>query len=93
MPAKNQSEVVADLAVLLADFQDREYPGEITAETLFFGDLGFMSIDAIVLGETLEAKYQQKFPFNTFLAELSQRGAEDITVGELAAFVATNLNA
>jgi len=90
MSPQNTGEVVADLATLLANFQDQEYPGEITASTLFFNDLGFMSIDAVVLGETLENRYQQKFPFNRFLADLSARGAEDISVGELAEFVAAN---
>ena len=80
--------ILADLAKLLADFQGREYSGTIDRTTLFFADLGFASIDAIVLGETLEAFYAQKLPFNAFLASAGRSGSQDISVGELVDFLA-----
>ena len=85
------TQVVADLAELLADFQGREYSGVIGRETRFFSDLGFVSIDAVILGETLVARYEQEIPFPQYLAEAQQRGAEDLEVGDLADFLAAHL--
>ena len=64
------------MADLLANFQDREYSGIIDRETRFFTDMGFVSIDAVVLGETLATHYQQEIPFPKFLAAAQQRGAD-----------------
>jgi acyl carrier protein len=83
--------VMADLAEILANFEGREYSGPIVAETRFFGDLGLASIDAIVLGETLQDRYGVPLPFGDLLAELGQRDDRDMTIGELAAFLKRHL--
>jgi acyl carrier protein len=88
---KTYDEIVADLAGILRNFEDRDYSGEIGPETLFFGDLGFASIEAVILGERLEEHYGQKIPFNKFLSELMQSGEEDIAVGRLAEFLKREL--
>jgi len=80
-------EVMEHLACLLRNFNGREYSGEIDPQTLFFADLGMMSIDAVVLAETLEREYGRRFPFPQFLAGLAARGAEDMPVGELVEFL------
>lgn len=85
---KTSPEIVTDLSDLLANFQGREYSGTIDRDTQFFADLGFASIDAIILGETLEARYGRKIGFTQFLAEAMNRNAQDVTVGELADFLA-----
>ena len=85
---KTSEEIVAELAQLLANFQGREYAGEISRGTLFFAELGFASIDAIVLGEKLETRYERKIDFNNFLSEAMERQAQDISVGELADYLA-----
>jgi len=90
MPTQHQ--IQSELAVLLANFQGREYDDEINAETLFFGDLGFASIDAIVLGETLEIQYGQEIPFQRFLKQLADEQVQDIVVGRLAAFLTAVLD-
>jgi acyl carrier protein len=89
---KNSAAILADLSGILANFQGREYSGEIGRETQFFTDLGFASIDAVVLGEKLEGHYGRKIPFNKFLAEAARRQAQDLRVGELADFLAEHLN-
>jgi acyl carrier protein len=89
---KSYDEIIADLQGILRNFEDREYSGPIGPETLFFGDLGFASIEAVILGERLEEHYGQKIPFNKFLAELMQSGAEDIAVGKLAEFLERELS-
>lgn len=80
------------LAETLAHFQGREYPEPIGAHTWFFADLGFTSIDAVILGETLETQLACKLPFATFLAELAKAGAEDLNVGQLAHFLAQHVH-
>jgi acyl carrier protein len=91
MSGSTREQVLADLADLLRNFNGREYSGDIGPETLFFSDLGMMSIDAVVLAETLEQRYGRRFPFPKFLAGLAERGAQDLSVGELAEFLAQNL--
>ena len=91
MGTKTADEILGDLSTLLSDFQGREYSGEIGPSTLFFEDLGFASIDAVVLGETLETMYQQKIPFNKFLISLRQQQVQDIEVGRLAEFLSEHL--
>lgn len=87
----NADTVLADLAALLANFQGREYSDPIGRETRFFADLGFASIDAVVLGETLEKRYGRKLPFSELLAELGGRQVEDLEVGVLADFLSRHL--
>ena len=45
----------------------------------------------MVLGETLEAMYKQKIPFNKFLITLRQQQVQDIEVGRLAEFLRESL--
>ncbi len=92
MPGTTYSEIVADLAELLRNFEGREYSGYIGPETRFFGDLGFASIDAVILGEKLEAYYGRKIAFNKFLVQVMQSGAEDLEVGQLAEFLNQEFN-
>ena len=79
--------ILQELAGILSDFNGKEYSGEIGAKTLFFADLGLVSIDAVILAETLETAYGRRFAFGDFLTGLRTRGARDIEVGELAAFL------
>jgi acyl carrier protein len=84
--------VLDDLVGILRNFPRREYFGEIDRGTRFFDDLAMVSIDAVVLGEKLEERYGFKFPFNELIADLRDRQAEDIEVGELADFIYFHLS-
>ncbi len=86
--AMSEADYLADLAALLADFQGREYSGPIGPETRFFADLGLASIDAVVLGEELQSRYGRPLAFGELMGELGQRADRDLTIGELAAFLA-----
>lgn len=92
MSTLTHDQILNDLASMLKNFHGREYDGEITPQTLFFGDLGLASIDAVVLGETIEDHYGRKVPFDRFLAELGQRAVRDIEMNELAGFLHRHLN-
>jgi acyl carrier protein len=65
---------------------------EVTEQTGIFSDLGFESIDAIALGSTLEEHYDRSLPFAEFLTRIKEQNLSDITVGQLVAFLAENLN-
>jgi acyl carrier protein len=84
-------DIMSDLAATLRNFHGREYSGAITPRTQFFADLGLASIDAVVLGETLEQRYAHRLPFDAFMADLGRRAVRDVEVGELAAFVHKHL--
>lgn len=87
-----ESDILDDLAQVLSNFQGREYFDAIGSETRFFADLGFASIDAIVLGETLQAHYDRPLPFGELMAELGRRENRDLSMGELAAFLVRHLH-
>jgi acyl carrier protein len=84
--------VLDDLVQILRDFPGREFFGEIDRRTRFFDDLGMVSIDAVLLGEKLEQRYGYRFPFNELIADLIERQAEDLEVGELADFIHLHLS-
>ena len=87
MTSRTQEQILQDLGGLLREFNGKEYSGNIGPKTLFFGDLGLASIDAVILAETLERLYDRTFPFSQFLSEIGRGGIRDIELGELAAFL------
>jgi acyl carrier protein len=90
---RTKERIFNDVADILRNFNGREYSGDIDPQTCFFGDLGLASIDAVVLGETLEEHYGRKIPFHLFMADLGRRTARDIQLGDLVAFLHQHLNA
>ena len=86
-----ESEILADLARILADFEGREYSGPIGRETRFFADLGLASIDAVVLGERLQERYARPLPFGELMAAMGRREDRDLAIGDLADFLARHL--
>ena len=87
MSVRSCEQIVQDLADLLHEFNGKEYSGKIGAKTLFFGDLGMVSIDAVILAEMLEHFYNRSFPFSQFLSAIGRQGMRDIEIGELAMFL------
>ncbi|AMV38762.1 acyl carrier protein [Planctomyces sp. SH-PL62] len=84
--------ILADLARVFDDFQGREYSGPLGSDTRFFADLGLASIDAVVLGEALQERYGRPLPFVDLMADLGRREDRDLTLGELAAFLAAHIH-
>jgi acyl carrier protein len=91
MSTQTPEQILDDLTGILRNFNGREYSGDIGPKTLFFGDLGMVSIDAIVLAETLEQFYGRSLPFNEFLASVGGQGVRDLEVGELVHFLQQQL--
>lgn len=79
--------ILKELSEVLRTFNGREYSENIDRSTHFFGDLGMVSIDAVILGEVLEERYGRKFPFSDYLSRLAEQGAQDLEVGELVDFL------
>jgi acyl carrier protein len=80
--------IYADLAaVIRRAFPDRDFSGPVGPDTRVFADLGLASIELVVLAERLEQHYGRKLPFGPFLKALRDRGADDLELGELVAFV------
>ena len=90
MMPSTEAEIQADLAEVLGDFHGREYSETIAAGTMFFADLGLASIDAVVLGEAMQARYGRPLPFAGLMAELGRRVDRDVSVGEIAKFLHEN---
>jgi acyl carrier protein len=89
---RTPEQIQEDVAEILRNFHGREYSEPIGRETRFFADMGLASIDAVVLGETLEARYGRRLPFGDLMAELGQKTDRDIRLGELFDFLNRHLN-
>lgn len=93
MNQANKDQLFHDLLTILDELsEDWEHSGGISLETTFLEDLGFESIDVVALGGAIEEHYRQEFPFAQFLAELGQREAQDICVGEVVEFIYQHLD-
>jgi acyl carrier protein len=93
MTSPTQDKILDDLRDLLRNFNGREYSEDIGLETLLFGDIGMVSIEAVILAETLEQLYERQFAFGQFLAELNREGVKDVHVGRLVAFLYGQMSA
>jgi len=70
--------------------QDWDYPDPVRPESLLFTELGFESLDAVVLCTAIQEHYQTPMPFAELLAEIGQQ-QRDLSINELADFVDTHL--
>lgn len=93
MPASSDP-LVVQLVELLKDFTqdwDHEFEGEMTRQTWLLADLGFESIDIIQLVVAIEEMVgKRKLPFNELLMK-DGRYVDDLSIGQIADFVATKL--
>ena len=78
-------EYVIGLVSKLAE--DWDYFGELTTETGIFSDLALESLDAVILGTTIQHHYQQSMPFARLLAEVGQKEVPDLSIAEIIDFV------
>ncbi len=85
---RSADQILADLAAVVREtFPDHDFPEDVGPETGAFADLGLASIDLVVLAERLDAHYNRRLPFGPFLKGLRDRGADDLRLGELVAFL------
>lgn len=70
---------------------DLDYAGEIDGDTCLFADLGFESLDLVVLGTAIQEYYGRKMAFTELMADLGERQIKDLTLSELTDFVHSEL--
>jgi acyl carrier protein len=93
MSVASREAILADVLELVNKLaEDWEYSGGISPDTFLFADLGFESIDAVVLASFIQERYQRQFPFPQLLAELGRRDVKDIRLAELVEFIHGHLN-
>jgi len=69
---------------------DWDYTDPVSPESLLFTELGFESLDAVVLCTAIQEHYQTPMPFAELLAEIGQQ-QRDLSINELTDFVNTHL--
>jgi acyl carrier protein len=79
------------LEILNGVVQDWEFEGTVGADTRVFADLGFESLDLVILGSKIQEHYGRTFPYPAFFAEIGQRAVRDITIGEWVDFIDRSL--
>jgi acyl carrier protein len=90
---KTRAEIQADMFQLLQEMlEDMDYEGELTEMTTFLDDLGFESLDVVIMANTLQERYGQTFPFAEYFAEIGERESRDVTVGEWIDFLYEHLS-
>lgn len=71
--------------------QDVDSPTEVKPASLIFTELGFESLDAVILGVAIQEHFGRQMPFAELLAELGEQ-KRDLSVNELVDFVQQSLN-
>jgi len=87
----SRTEILDDIVAILSDQMGVAVSSSIKEETLLFADLGLASIDAVVLSETLQKRYDRPLPFQELLAEVGRRSERDLSIGELVDFLSAHL--
>jgi acyl carrier protein len=94
MTRPDRAEIEAHLTKLLEELsRDWDYDAAIGPDTGLFADLGYESLDAVILGTAIQEHYDCAMPFEELLADVGQRDVRELTVGELVGFVQTHLAA
>lgn len=89
----NHDDILAELLALLRQLADDwEYSGVLDEHTMLVADLGFESLDLVVLGSAVEQHYGKTLPFPEFYAMLGQRPQRDVSIGEWVDFVREHLD-
>ncbi|HUK18943.1 MAG TPA: acyl carrier protein [Bryobacteraceae bacterium] len=87
----NRQEILAYLLQTMGDLtQDWDYSEPVKPESLLFTQLGFESLDAVILGTAIQEHYQTQMPFAELLSEIGQQ-QRDLSISELVDFVDRHL--
>lgn len=88
MTEKNRKRVFENIRTILGKMDDDWIlTNEILPDSRLVTDLGFESIDIVVLCTAIENYYRQQFPFSLFFAQVGQREERDIRIEELVDLV------
>ncbi len=78
------------LATLQELSRDWDYSRPVGPDSLLFTELGLESLDAVVLGTTIQEHFQKPLPFSELLSEIG-RDQRDLSIKELVDFVDLHL--
>lgn len=88
----SEKEILDYVLSLLQELaKDWDYSQTVGPETLLFSQLGFESLDAVVLGTAIQEHYRREMPFAELLAGIGQRENHDLSIAELVQFIDANL--
>lgn len=73
---------------LMQDWDDAD--AELKPDTLLFSGLGLESLDAVVLGASIQEHYSVEMPFGEMYTELGEQ-EKDLSLAELVDFVHSHL--
>lgn len=79
------------LSKLVEVSQDWGDPSEISPRSLLFSELGFESLDEVVLGVAIQEHFGCQMPFAELFAELGEQ-QRDLSIAELVDFVYQHVN-
>ena len=89
---RSRERVLAEVLQLVQSVaRDWEYDAPLTERTRLYADLAFESLDLVVLGAAVQERFGQTFPFPELFAEVGQREARDLTIGEWVDFLERHL--
>jgi acyl carrier protein len=86
-----EAEILDDLRRVFRESLGVDPVSPIDPATRFFADLGLASIDAVVLGESIQRQAGRRVPFDELLVELGTREERDLEIRELIAFLQRHL--
>jgi len=90
---KTREEIKMDNLLLLQRLADDwEYGGVITEDTYLLAELGFESLDVVILSAQVQEQYGRVLPFTELFSEIGQRERKDISIGEWVDFIDKHLN-
>jgi acyl carrier protein len=90
MKAQREETLEYVLGILQEVSRDWDYSSPVNASSLLFTELGFESLDAVVLATKIQEHYDRHMPFAELFAELGQT-QRDLSIGELVDFVNKSL--
>lgn len=90
--APTDDELLDTIRATLRDALGVDPLHSIEPRTCFFADLGLASIDAVVLGEALQAHIGRPLPFDQLMAELGRRSERDLAISELVRFLKEHIS-
>jgi acyl carrier protein len=89
------AEIVDDIAGMIREVvgEDYELDVDITADSSFSEDIEIESIEFVALGDLVQTRYGERIDLVGWFGELDLDEIIDLTVGELAEFIAACLGA
>lgn len=89
----SQQEILDYLLSLLQELaKDWDYSRAVCPDSLLFSELGFESLDAVVLGTAIQEHYHREMPFAALFASIGEKEIHDLSIAELVQFVDIHLD-